>query len=184
MPSGGFAPAKFGFREQQAMTLSALAELSQIVASLGVIVSLIVVALELRKNTAQSKLSNYSDMINRYNSVYAITNDIAMAELIVRGRQNYSALSDAEKLSFGHYLEQILIANESSLVYDDSVVHRKGLSSSLWAKHIRFHLSFPGAREWFDEFEQQRGFPSTYMSAIHAVIDENRPVMNDLECSE
>ena len=153
------------------MTLSALAELSQIIASLGVIISLIFVALELRKNTAQSKLSNYSDMINRYNSVYAITNDIRISELIVRGRQSYAALSDAEKLSFGHYLEQVCIANESSLVYDEAVVHEKGLSRSLWAKHIRFHLGFPGAREWFDEFEQQRGFPSTYMSAIRSVLD-------------
>jgi hypothetical protein len=155
------------------MTLSVLSEISQIVASLGVIISLVFVALELRKNTSQSRLSNYSDMINRYNTAYAITNDIGMAELIVRGRQSYSALSDAEKLSFGHYLEQICIANESSLVYDDSVVHQKGLSSTLWAKHIRFHLGFPGAREWFDEFEQQRGFPPTYMSAIHSVIDND-----------
>jgi len=157
------------------MTLSALAELSQIVASLGVIISLVAVALELRKNTAQSKLSNYSDMINRYNTVYAVTNDIGMSELIVRGRQSYASLSDAEKLSFGGYLEQICIANESSLIYDDSVVHQKGLSSSLWAKHMRFHLGFPGAREWFDEFEQQRGFPNTYMNAIHSVIDGDRP---------
>jgi hypothetical protein len=148
-----------------------LAELSQVVASLGVIVSLIFVALELRKNTAQSKLSNYSDMIDRYNAVYSITNDIGMSELIVRGRRSYAALSDAEKLSFGHYLEQVCIANESSLIYDDSVVHRKGLSSSLWAKHIRFHLGFPGAREWFDEFERQRGFPATYMRAIRSIID-------------
>jgi len=154
------------------MALSVLSEVSQIIASLGVVVSLVFVALELRKNTAQSKLSNYSDLVNRYNAVYAITNDLAMAELIVRGRQSYATLSDAEKLSFGHYMEQICIANESSLIYDDSLVHQKGLSKTLWAKHIRFHLGFPGAREWFDEFERQRGFPPTYMNAIHSVLDE------------
>jgi hypothetical protein len=154
------------------MTLAALADLSQVIASLGVVVTLIFVGMELRKSTAQSRLSNYSEMINRYNAVYAITNDIAMSELIVRGRQSYAALSEAEKLTFGHYLEQVCIANESSLVYDDSIVHQKGLSSSLWARHIRFHLGFPGSREWFDEFEEQRGFPSTYMSAIHSVLDD------------
>jgi len=162
-------------QEQNEMTLSELSEVSQVVASLGVIVSLVFVALELRKNTAQSKLSNYSDLINRYITVYAITNDADMSELIVRGRQSYMALSEAEKLSFGHYLEQICAANESSLIYDDSVVHQKGLSSTLWAKHIRYHLGFPGAREWFEEFEQQRGFPPTYMSAIHSVLAGDRP---------
>jgi hypothetical protein len=156
------------------MTLSILSEISQIVASLGVIVSLLFVAMELRKNTAQSRLSNYSDLVNRYNAVYAATNDIRMSELVIRGRKSYTALNDAEKLSFGHYLEQICIANESSLVYDDSLVHQKGLSSTLWAKHIRFHLGFPGAREWFDEFERQRGFPETYMGAIHSVLDGDR----------
>lgn len=55
------------------MTLSVLAEFSQIVASLGVIVSLAFVALELRKNMAQSRLANYSDLVNRYIAVYAVT---------------------------------------------------------------------------------------------------------------
>ncbi len=50
-----------------------MAEFSRIVASLGVIVLLAFVALELRKNTARSKLANYSDLVNLYIAVYTVT---------------------------------------------------------------------------------------------------------------
>ena len=156
------------------MPLSALADLAQIIGTLGVIGSLLLVAVELRKNTSQSKLANYGDMVDRFMTVYSHTNDIELARLIAKGRKSYRNLSEDEKISFGHYVEQVCIALESLLQYDAAVVHRVGESSGLFAKHLRFHLGFPGAREWFDEFEVQRGFPAPFMKAVHGVLDGGR----------
>jgi len=154
------------------MTLSELSDLAQVLGSLGVIISLIFVALELRKNTAQSRLANYGDMVDRFISVYGMTTDLELARLVANGRKSYANLSDEEKISFGHYLENVCIALETLLQYDRSVVHRIGESSSLFNKHLRYHLGFPGSREWFDAFEQERGFPAPFMKAIHAALDE------------
>ena len=48
-------------------------------------------------------------------------------------------------------LEQLAFVGDVD--YDDSVVHEKGLASTLWEKHMRFH----------------RGFPETYMRAIRSL---------------
>ena len=154
------------------MTLSDLSDLSQILGSLGVIFSLIFVALELRKNTAQSRLANYGDMVNRFMSVFSMTNDPELAKLVARGRKSYMDLADDEKISYGYYLENICIAFEGLLHYDRAVVHKAGESRGMFNRHIRYQLGFPGAREWFDWFERERGFPPALMIAIHAALDE------------
>jgi hypothetical protein len=154
------------------VTLEQYSFIAQIIGSLGVIVSLVFVGLEVRKSTAQSKLSNYSDMIDRFMSVYGMTNDPELARLIIKGRESYNNLSADEKLTFGHYLENMCIALESLLQYDRSVVHNIGESSGMFGKHIRYHLGSPGAQEWFAEFEQERGFPAPYMETIHRVLKE------------
>ena len=76
------------------------------------------VAFEIRKNAAQARQANWGNAADRFNAVYSQTNDIELAKLVVKGRQSYHDLSEAEKVSFGHYLEQICIAIE-----DDVVVH-------------------------------------------------------------
>ena len=152
------------------MTLSELADLAQILGSLGVIVSLAFVALELRKTTDQSKLANYGDVVDRFMSVYSASHDLDLAKLVAKGRKSYASLSDEERISFGHYLENMCIALESLLQYDKAVVHKVGESSSLFGKHIRYHLGFPGAREWFEAFEQERGFPVPFTKAIHEAL--------------
>ena len=109
-------------------------------------------------------------MVDRYNTVYSHTNDPSLANLIAKGRESYRDLTEGEKISFGHYLEQMCIANEGSMQFARAMVHRTDDSMALFEKHIRFHLGFKGAREWFDEFESQRGFPPEVMAAIHKAL--------------
>ena len=154
------------------MTLEQLSFVAEIIGSLGVIISLLFVGAELRKSTVQSKLSNYGDMVNRFMSVYAATNDLELSRLITKGRKSYTNLTEEEKLSFGHYLENLCIALESLLQYDKAVVHRPGETQGLFDKHLAYHMSFPGAREWFRAFEQERGFPPPFMQEIHRVLHQ------------
>jgi len=155
------------------MTLSDLASLAEIVASLGVIASLIFVAWQLKQNTEQTRLANWGSVVDRYNTVYGHTNDISLANLGAKGRKSYRDLTDGERISFGHYLEQMCIANEGSVQFARANVHRIEDNLALFEKHIRFHLGFKGAREWFDEFESQRGFPPEVMAAIHRALERD-----------
>ena len=153
------------------MTLEQYAYLGEIIAALAVMASLIVVAMEVRKNTVQSKIANWGSAVDRFNAVYSQTSDIQLADLVAKGRQSYHTLTDGEKISFGHYLEQILIAQESLLVLARDSVHEKETTLELFRKHTCFHLGYPGAREWFDEFEDKRGFPPLLSRAVHEAID-------------
>ncbi|MFC1720347.1 hypothetical protein ACFL00_04320 [Pseudomonadota bacterium] len=154
------------------MTITELANIAEIASGIGVIASLIFVALEIRKGTVQSKLTNWGSLVDRYNAVYSQTNDIALANLVARGRKSYADLSEGEKIAFGHYLEQLCIANEGLLVYAQTMVHGREDALEVFNRQIGFHLGFKGSREWFEDFERQRSFPAPLMQAIHCAIDQ------------
>ena len=152
------------------MDIAQITVLAELLAAAGVIASLVFVAFEVRKNTAQTRQANWGNAADRFNAVYAQTDDIELAELVVKGRQSYHDLSEAEKVSFGHYLEQICIAIEALLVHGESLAHGRDAMMVLSKKHLAFHLSFPGARQWYDEFDQQRGYPPAMRKFIREAI--------------
>ena len=152
------------------MDIAQITVLAELLAAAGVIASLIFVAFEVRKNTAQTRQANWGNAADRFNAVYAQTNDIELAKLVVKGRQSYHELSEAEKVSFGHYLEQLCIAIEALLVHGESLAHGREAMMVLAKKHLAFHLSFPGARQWYDEFDQQRGYPPAMREFIREAI--------------
>ena len=152
------------------MSLAELAVIAELVAAAGVIASLIFVALEIRKNTAQTRQANWGNAADRFNAVYAQTDDINLAELVVKGRHSYHDLSEAEKLSFGHYLEQLCISIEALLVHGQSLAHGQEAMLALAKKHLAFHLGFPGSRQWYEEFDKQRGYPPVMREFIRDAI--------------
>ncbi len=152
------------------MDLVQITVLAELLAAAGVIASLIFVAFEIRKNAAQARQANWGNAADRFNAVYSQTDDIELAKLVVKGRQSYHDLSEAEKVSFGHYLEQICIAIEALLVHGESLAHGREVMMALAKKHLAFHLGFPGSRQWYDEFDQQRGYPPAMREFIREAI--------------
>jgi len=153
------------------MSLEQYSYFAEIIASFAVVASLIFVALEIRKNTRESEIANWGTIADRFNAVYSQTDDVQLANLIAKGRESYSNLSDGEKIAFGHYLEQICIANQAFLILAKDQVHASDTNLSMFRKHMRFHLGFKGSREWYDEFEKLRGFPPEIGSAIRDAIE-------------
>lgn len=152
------------------MDLAQITVLAELFAAAGVIASLIFVAFEIRKNAAQTRQANWGNAADRFNAVYSQTDDIELAKLVVKGRQNYHDLSEAEKVSFGHYLEQLCIAIEALLVHGETQAHGREVMMALAKKHLAFHLGFPGSRQWYDEFDQQRGYPPAMREFIREAI--------------
>jgi hypothetical protein len=108
---------------------------------------------------------------NLYMAVYRRTDNIELANLVAKGRKSYSDLSEGEKISFGHYLEQMCIANEGILVLSEEFNTDRDLNLALFRKHIKYHLGFIGSKEWYVEFEKVRGFPPQLAAAIHDAIE-------------
>ncbi len=153
------------------MNMAELTIVAELLAAAGVIASLIFVAFEIRRNTAQTRQANWGSIADRFSAVYAQTDDLELANLVVKGRQSYDDLSEAEKLSFGHYLEQLGIAIEALQVHGESVAHGREVMMALARKHLAFHLGFPGSRQWYEEFEQQRGYPPAMRRLVREAIE-------------
>jgi len=146
------------------------ADFAQLIAAIGVMLSMLTVAKQIYDNTKQAKLANWGVLSERYMSVYRQTSNLELAEIIVRGREDYSALGSHEKLAFGHFLENLCIANEGALVMAKSFTRGNEGMTDLFERHIRWHLGSKGARQWFEEFESERGFPEDLAQSIRRAI--------------
>lgn len=60
-----------------------------------------------------------------------------------------------------------------SLLLVAGEIHKNTAQSmkALFEKHVRFHLGFPGAREWWEQLRIERGFPEAITEAIDRAIE-------------
>lgn len=145
------------------MTLSSLADIADLIAAAAIILSLGFVAYELHLTRKQSELSNWRDVLAAFTDYKAITNDLAFAEFVVRAHRDYHALSEAEKLSFGLYLEQGVHIVGNFLKHNDSLPRKLvGLESAIM-NTLGEMLTTPGGAAWWAEaHERGRFMPETY----------------------
>ena len=45
---------------------------------------------------------------------------------------------------------------------------------SLFNRHVRWHMDCEGARDWFEKFSAERGFPEDLNQAISQAIQSNK----------
>jgi hypothetical protein len=140
------------------MDLDLVVGIAEIVSGICVVASLIFVGLELRKTNIQSRMDNWSSQVDRFVDVYGRTSNLELGELIARGRESYEGLSDGEKISFGHHLEQLCLSLEAILHSAGRDVHEHDAAIRLFERHIQHHLGSPGGSDWWKEFQEQRGF--------------------------
>jgi hypothetical protein len=137
-----------------------------------VIASLLVVAREISKNTAHSKQANWGWLVDRFNAIYAQTNNVEFADLLARGQKSFVSLTEGEKISYGYFLELLCIAHEGLFIYVKDEVHGHEEMTRLFEKHLRFHLGFPGGREWWKQFQADRGLPERFTQEINRVLGQ------------
>ena len=157
------------------MTLSVIAGYADIIAAFGVILSLAFLAYELRMTRKQSDLANWRDLLQSLIDYKGITNDLAFSEFIDRANQDYSALTSAEKRSYGLYLEQGVHIFGNFMKHNDTVPQKLlGLEKAVDNLMLDL-LSTKGAREWWVESKPKGRFmPQTYVfvDRVLAKIDK------------
>ena len=147
-----------------------IGELAQLIAAIGVILSMLTVAKQVKDNTKQAKLANWGVLSERYMSVYKQTSDLNLADVIIRGHNDFNSLNESEQLAFGHFLENVCIANEGELVMANSITRGREEMVALFERHVRWHLCRKGGQAWFKKFQQERGFPGDLTRSIHNAI--------------
>lgn len=153
------------------MDWTALAALGQLISAVAVLVTLVYLARQVRQ-------SNRQDLLSAFRHTYDSLNDWAVmvvgseqvADIILRGRQSYGSLSDAERFRFDHVHMVFLNIIEShyyqvqKTAMDDE--YRRWAMENL-AALIRGYLDHPGAREFWGSVRQY------YEPGIRKLIADN-----------
>ena len=145
------------------MSLSQIGSIADILAAVGVICSLLFLAYELRISNRETRMANWRQLLDSFREYKAVTNDLALSEVIERGAADYHALAPHEKRSFGQYLEQGIhvIGNFSkhSWTMPNELV---GLETATRNSMLEL-LNTPGARQWWAEYKPKgKLMPETY----------------------
>lgn len=145
-----------------------LAAIADLIAAAGVIASLLFLAFQLREQNRETGLNNWRQLLESLTALKASTNDPRMADLIVRGNADFHALSPAEQLAYGNYLEQgiHIIGNFEK---HTGTVPRTMKDLDLAVHNLMLDLlSPPGARQWWAVSKPHGRF----MPATAATIDK------------
>ncbi len=152
--------------------LDHVANIADLLAAFGVIASLLVVAYEVRRNTNEVKRTNFESIIDRFMTLWSRTDGDDLPDILQRGRENYNLLSERDKIVFGNYLQELCLTYEALIVLGKNQIHGEEIAE-LPKRHLRYHFSFPGVRQWWDEFSASRGLAPLMNQTINAAVIES-----------
>ena len=153
--------------------------LAQIIASVAVVGSLLFLGFEMRRNYKQTRLANWEAVIDRFNALWSrTTTNTDLAEILVRGRQSYSGLSNAEKLVFRDFHQEMILTYETMMLSGAHATVSPHQMAELTERHLRHFFGFPGSREWWREFRQEIELPQRITATMNAAIGESEPRSN------
>jgi hypothetical protein len=154
------------------MTMSQLADLADLLAALGVISSLVFVAFEIRKSSEQARLSNWNSVLAGLREHKRRTDDPYVADLVVRGRADFAGLSEADKIAFGYWMEELLQGFDGLIVHQDSLAVSRKESRRAAVGAFALHFSFPGVRAWYQWSGIAHRWPRQLIDAIEEGISQ------------
>ena len=96
------------------MNWDAIAAAAEILAAVGVIISLLYLGQQIRSQTLETRLTFASELVNQLNLVYSdLSTDAQLSELWVKGLQDFAALSPPQRAQFSAFAGRLLRIVES-----------------------------------------------------------------------
>lgn len=171
--NGRFVPHSYPSRGCR-MSLEQFAFLAQIMASVGVVLSLIFVGLQIRQSTAALQRNEHNSTMEQWTVIrMAIVKHRDIAELMTAGLEGERALDAADRLR----LEQMLQENAWAAfhIWDRTRrgVFPKGTFEQTGGALLRIILKTPRGDAWWQS-AKSTGFIPDYVADVDAVLADNR----------
>ncbi len=133
------------------LTLQDLGSLGEFVGAMGVVVSLIYLAQQMRQNTTSVRAASFNSMTeNSLRLLEPSFRDADFAEFLHRAQRDPSSLSPNELVRWDAYMTAVY-RHFGNLVYQ----YRVGaLDRQMWQSYretLKKHLSIPSWQTWFEE---------------------------------
>ncbi|MCU4654484.1 hypothetical protein N8I71_16715 [Roseibacterium sp. SDUM158016] len=156
------------------MSLVEFAPIADVLAALGVMVTVAVLAWEIRQTRKQTELTNWRELLETLVAYKGQTHDAEFADMVERGHADYDGLSPSDKRRFGLYLEQGIHIYGNFAKHNDALPRKLvGLEDALTNYFIEM-LTSPGGAAWWAENRPMGHFmPSTY-AMVDAYIARGR----------
>jgi hypothetical protein len=152
------------------MNWDAIVAISQLVAAVGVILSLIFVGLQIKQNTRALQRTEHNSTMEQWTVIrQAIAQNRDIAELMTGGLQGERALDAADQLR----LEQMLQENAWAAfhIWDRTQrgIFPKGTFEATAGALLHTLIRTPGGESWWHN-AKQIGFPPGFVSDVDAIL--------------
>ena len=152
------------------MSLEQWSSLSQVIGSVGVILSLLFVGMQIRQNTIALQRSEHNSTMSEWTVIrMAIAGDRDMAELMTTGLHSASALDAASQLRLDHMLAEYAWA--SFHVWDRTKrgVFPPGTFEATAGPLLAGVLDTARGKEWWQRAKSTGYFPA-FVAAVDAFL--------------
>lgn len=159
--------------------LQYLANLGEVVGAVGVILSLIYLAIQVRQNTAAQRAENYSRALDRLAAMQSmLSQDSEISLIFSKAVLDTSKLTPQERVRFTWSLYEAFGAFEFMFHASrtDSIPNEVW---TRWSSGLAWWLSFPGVRTWWHA--RPVPFTASFSAFVEALLVDNP---TDLESSQ
>lgn len=152
--------------------LDALGNIGEFVGAVGVVVSLVYLALQLRQNTRSVRAASFNEMIQ--NSIQLLEHsfrDSEFARFLATAESDPDSLDEAGRLRWDAYMTAVF-RHFGNLVYQQRV---GALDNQMWESYqrdLKEHLRSPAWVAWFRK--HQVVFSDSLVEEVRDLVDEIR----------
>src|SRR6478609_3220581 len=155
------------------MSFQQLSEVAQIVASVGVVVSLIFVGLQIRQNTRALQRAEHNSTMEQWTVIrQAIAQNRDVAELMTAGLQGERALDPADQLRLEQMLQENAWASFHIWERTQRGIFPKGTFELSCGAHLCGLFKTAGGGRWW-RGAKETGFPPGFVVDVDAVLAKN-----------
>ena len=153
------------------MNFSEIAVIADLIAAGAIVVTLAALAYEMHKNARQMKITNWHATMQSIKETRRRTDNPHVADVITRGGADFFALSDAEQLTFGNFIQEQLLDYDPFIVHSDEVAVSREHTLRAVRLAYRDFLASPGARQWWHQSDVKKRWPPHLTSAVNEAVE-------------
>jgi hypothetical protein len=149
----------------------AIGAVAELLGALGVIISLIYLAVQIRQNTQSVRMTSHHGIADQFTqTTLATVHDRDLAALVIRGVADADSLGETERARFFTFLMAILRTYEEIYQLDQ----RGLIDSKFWKarnRSMRNWLANPDVRSWWSSGNWSDMFVDSFRMAIDQEIE-------------
>jgi hypothetical protein len=162
-----------GLQNDKSMSFEQISYLAQIVASIGVIISLIFVGLQIRQNTSALQREEHNSTMAQWTVIrMAIAKKRDIAELMTAGLDGGRALGAADQLRLEQMLQENAWASFHIWERTQRGIFPKGTFELSCGAHLCGLFRTAGGGTWW-RTAKQTAFPPAFVSDVDALLGKS-----------